>query len=364
MTKFIDTFFRHKFLLILPVVLITSLVTGYTLVTSPIYYESVTGIWVDRPAYLANAANSDWNPYLSAGVNQSTRLNELLRTQSFTNDIVRRTVLAPLLSTGKGTDRVNQLIAGGLSVSANGHLIVIRMKTENAQLSYQILDAVVGAFRDNAAADRINQASLATSFYESRLSTATDDLAQLTNAARQYMAANPGALGTSANSGPVAGARPVVADTSNPFQTLTVDPQLLDLQSRIQSKQTEVDGLRKSLDQARQDASASLEGQELGFQVVDPPQVPTVGGRDLKKRIITPAAALVGSLAFSAALLVLLSMSDRSVRGLTDVGLARVIGEVPELKLKRRAKKVGVIGTRRAIGFIAGAALPAPKGAK
>jgi uncharacterized protein involved in exopolysaccharide biosynthesis len=362
MTKFIETFFRHKFLLILPVVLITTLVTGYTLVSAPVYYESVTGIWVDRPAYLANAANSDWNPYLSAGVNQSTRLNELLRTQNFLNDIVRRTVLAPLLSKPQGTDRVDALIASGLSVSANGHLIVIRMKTENAQLSYGILTAVVSAFRDNAAADRINQASLATSFYESRLSTANDDLAQLTNAARQYMAANPGALGTSPGANPAAVLRP--SDTASPLQALTADPQLLDLQSRIQSKQAEVDGLRKSLDQARQDASASLDGQELGFQVVDPPQVPTVGGRDLKKRIITPAAALIGSLAFSAALLVLLTMSDRSVRGLSDIGLARVIGEVPELKLKRRTKNVGVIGTRRAIAFIAGAALPAPKGAK
>ena len=362
MTKFIETFFRHKFLLTLPPIFITALVTAYTLITAPVYYESVTGIWVDRPAYLAGAANSDWNPYLSAGVNQSNRLDELLRTQNFTSDIVRRTVLAPLLSTPKGVDRVDQLISAGLTVTANGHVIVIRMKTENAQLSYQLLDAVVNAFRDNTAADRINQASLATSFYQSRLSTATDELAQLTTSARQYMAANPGAFTSSA-------AAAAVLSPSTPAspalqQTLTTDPQLLDLQSQIQSKQAEVDGLRKSLDQASQDASASLQGTDIGFQVVDPPQVPTVGGRDLRKRIIAPAAALIGSLGFSAALLVLFTMTDRSVRTLADLSAARVIGEVPELNLKGRAKQTRQMGTRRAIAFVAGAALPAPKGAK
>ena len=358
MTKYIDTFFRHKLLLILPVVLISAMVTGYTLVTAPIYYESGTGIWVDRPAYLTNATNSDWNPYLSAGVNQSTRLNELLRTQSFINDVVRRTVLSPLLSTPKGVDRVDQLISGGLTVTANGHLIVVRMKTENALLSYQLLDALVNAFRDNAASDRINQASLATSFYESRLATATDELVQLTTSARQYVSANPGAFASSLNASGGASSGP------GSLQALTADPQLMDLQSRIQAKQDEVDGLRKSLDQARQDASASLDGQEFGFQVVDPPQVPTVGGRDLRKRIIAPAAALIGSLAFSAALLVLLTMTDRSVRSVADLDLATVVGEVPELKLKRRAKNAGQIATRRAIAFVAGAALPAPKGVK
>jgi uncharacterized protein involved in exopolysaccharide biosynthesis len=360
MTKFIETFFRHKLLLTLPPIFITALVTAYTLITAPVYYESVTGIWVDRPAYLASAANSDWNPYLSAGVNQSNRLSELLRTQNFTSDIVRRTVLAPLLSTPRGVDRVDQLVSSGLTVSANGHVIVIRMKTENPQLSYQVLDAVVSAFRDNTAADRINQASLATSFYQSRLSTATDDLAKLTTAARQYMAANPSAFMS-----PPAPVAPAAATLASPLQqTLTTDPQLVDLQSQIQSKQAEVDGLRKSLDQASQDASASLQGTDLGFQVVDPPQVPTVGGRDLRKRIITPAAALIGSLGFSAALLVLFTLSDRSVRSVSDLGLARVIGEVPDLNLKGRAKRTRQMATRRAIAFVAGAALPAPKGAK
>jgi hypothetical protein len=355
MTKFVETFFRHKLLLLLPPLLISAVVTGYTLVSGPVYYESLTGVWVDRPAYLASS-NTDWNTYVAPSVNQSTRLNELLRTQNFVNDVARRTVLAPLLSSPKGQDRISQLIAGGLTMTASGHLLVLRMKSENAQLSYQVLSAVVGAFKDSVASDRINQASLATSFYESRLATATDELAQAGTDARQYMAANP-RLGA------------VNLDLSQPLpsslQTLGVDPQLLDIQRRIESKQAEVDGLRKSLDQARLDASASLEGQELGFQVIDAPQIPTTGGRDLRKRIILPAGAMIGSLALSGVMLVLMAMNDRSVRSLADVaGMGRVVGELPDLRLKRIQRRIGAASTRRAVGFEAGAVLPALRGAK
>ena len=249
---------------------------------------------------------------------------------------------------------MSTLIGTGLVVAANGHVLMLSMRSENAQLSYQIVSAVVAAFRDNVAADRINQATLATSFYEARLKAADDELGQLTADVRQYLASNPRLGGLSDGRGLPAG-----------LQAVGGDPQILDMQRRLESKQAEVDGLRKSLDQARLDASASLEGQELGFQVVDPPSLPTTGGRDLKKRAIIPAAAMVLSLGLSAGLLMLLSMVDRSVRAESDLaGLGRVIGEVPHLRPRRIPRAFRRVAARRAIGFVAGAALPAPKGAR
>jgi uncharacterized protein involved in exopolysaccharide biosynthesis len=355
MTKFLETFFRYKLLLLLPPLLITAGVTSWTLITSPVIYDSMAGIWVDRPTYLASSS-PDGNPYASPAQNQSVRINELLHTQSFLNDIARRTVLAPLLSTTRGQDRVAALISNGLIVSGSGHLLFIRMRTENPQLSYEVLTAVVSAFKDNVAGDRISQASLATSFYESRLATATDELGQATNEVRQYLAANPRAGVLTLD--PTRALSPALS-------RVDVDPQLTDIQRRIEAKQSEIDSLRRSLEQARLDASASLEGQELGFQVIDAPIVPAQGGRDLKKRIILPAGALFGSFALSGVLLVLLSITDRTVRGVMDLSTAvRVIGEIPDLRVKGLQRRLGSVATRRAIGLVAGAALPVPSGAK
>ena len=48
-TKFLEAFFRHKLLVLLPPFLIPLIVGPYALVTAPIYYESFAGIWVDKP---------------------------------------------------------------------------------------------------------------------------------------------------------------------------------------------------------------------------------------------------------------------------------------------------------------------------
>ena len=77
-----------------------------------------------------------------------------------------------------------------------------------------------------------------------------------------------------------------------------------------------------------------------------------------------PAAGLVAGLLLSGALLVLLVAADRSVRSERDLlPSARVVGAIPRLKLRRMPKKAGPDATRRAIGFVAGTALPAPRGA-
>jgi hypothetical protein len=69
----------------------------------------------------------------------------------------------------------------------------------------------------------------------------------------------------------------------------------------------------------------------------------------------------------SIVLLVLLVTADRAVRMETDLPAnARVLGSMPNLKLKLRRipKSARRDAMRRAIGFAAGTALPAPGGSK
>ena len=51
-TKFLEAFFRHKLLVLLPPFLIPLIVGPWALMTAPIYYESFAGVWVDKPTYL------------------------------------------------------------------------------------------------------------------------------------------------------------------------------------------------------------------------------------------------------------------------------------------------------------------------
>jgi hypothetical protein len=132
---------------------------------------------------------------------------------------------------------------------------------------------------------------------------------------------------------------------------------------RLQIQQKQVEALRGNLESAQFDASAGLEGQELGFQIIDPPQLAAAPTRALRTRLIYPIAGLVVGIGLSLVLLVLLVAGDRTIRSETDLPTnARVLGAVPQLKLnlKNMPKGQRRDAMRRAIGFVAGTALPAP----
>jgi uncharacterized protein involved in exopolysaccharide biosynthesis len=353
MVRLIETFFRHKLLLLLPPILIPLLVGPPALLTAPISYESYAGIWVDRPTYLNY--QTDWNSYITPAQNQSGRLTELVKTQSFLDDVAKRTSLAPLVGTPRGEDRVQRTIADGLGVVASGkNLLVLRFRADTPQLAYEVLTGIVDAFNDNAANDEINQASLATSFYQSQLDDARTQLDAAQTALQQYVASNPRYTDT------------VKSTTSGGQPSLVLgqplDPQLAQLQHEVDFNQTEVARQRNTLEQAKISASAALQGQELGFQVLDAPQMPTTALRQTRNRLIIPLAGLLVGIVLSALALVLLMAGDRAVRNESDLGDVRVLGIVPTLKNKRLPKRAGPHAARRAIGFVAGSALPAPAG--
>ena len=86
-TKFLEAFFRHKLLVLLPPLLIPLLVGPWALMTAPIYYESFAGVWVDKPTYLNY--NDNFSIYSSASSQQANKLSEQLRTRSFMVEVAK-----------------------------------------------------------------------------------------------------------------------------------------------------------------------------------------------------------------------------------------------------------------------------------
>lgn len=350
--RVVETIFRHKLLLLLPALIIPLIVGPIALATAPVFYEAYVGVWVDRPAYLSSNG-SDWNGYLTPSQNQSTKLSELLRTRAFLVDVVGRTPLAPYIGNEAGEQRLRDMLAADFSMfPSSSHLLVLRYRAQTPLLAYQMINALVDAFKEKMATDRVDQANLATSFYQNQLDTAKADLAKATGELRRYVAANP-----------------QLTDPQGPdvtrVQVAGIDPQLAELQRRVDGAQQDLQRASNSLDQAQLDAAAALEGQELGFQVIDPAKVPTTATRELRKRIIYPIAGFLVGLVFSGVLLVLLVATDRTVRTEADVSsLARVVGVLPQLRIRRAPKHIGPDVARRAIGFVAGSALPAPREAR
>jgi hypothetical protein len=359
--KVLEAFFRHKLLILLPPVLIPLIVSPIVFLRAPTYYETFAGIWVSRPAYLTSSDTST-NQWITPAQDQSTRLGEQARTRAFLRDVARRApLLAPLVGSDRGEARIQLIIGAGLTVSPSGNnLLVLRFRADTAELSYQVLNALIEAYVDKAVTDRVEQGGLATSFYESRLQTAQEELGKSNEALRRYVAANPRLTTID----PARGASATTASRLG-LPAMAIDPELAELMRRAESAQRDVDRARDSLDKTQLAVAASLEGQELGFQVVDRPLMPTAPTQERRRLLVFPAAALLVGIGLSAALLILLVAADRSVRSTADLApTLRVVGVVPRLQLKRIPRRAGPDTTRRAIGFVAGTALPAPDGAR
>jgi uncharacterized protein involved in exopolysaccharide biosynthesis len=223
--------------------------------------------------------------------------------------------------------------------------VSLRYRAPTPQLSVQVLSAVIDSYKARSTSDRTGQATLAISFYESRVQAAEEKLQESTEALRGYIAGNPRLADTS-RGGTAASAA-------------IADPQLTEFQRRVEADQREAERTRAALEKARFDVEASLEGQDLGFPVVDPPRAPTSSSRDLRKMLIFPIAGMLGGVAISAMLLVLLIAGDRTIRSEAELAsTGRVLGMVRHLRVKRIPRKARADATRRAIGFVAGAALP------
>ncbi len=351
--RLLEALFRHKLLLILPPLIIPGIVTPIAFLYTPPVYETAVGVWVDHPATLDY--KDGFNPYITPANNQAARLGELLRTRAFLLDVAQRTTtLAPLVGTPSGETRIAETIQRSVAIGANGgdHLLVVRVQASTPRSSYELCKALIDAYQEKSAADNADQSDVAVQFYESRAQDARLALTKATQDLRRYVGSrSPDGQASDSDQGSLPAA--------------LLDPRLAGLQSAVQQAQNDYNTAQSLLTRAQHDAAASSQGIQYGFQVLDQPQMPTQPTSQTKKLLIYPIAAAVAGLALSGLLLVLLVASDRSIRSESDLapGL-RVVGVLPSLRLKRVPKAFRGVATRRAIGAVAGTALPAPGGAK
>jgi len=243
--KIMESFFRHKLLILLPPLIIPLIVGPITFLTWPVYYESVVGVWVEQPSYLKfDDGSTRYKPPSEA---RADRLLELMRIRAFLAEVVKKTSLAPLMDSDGGEERVRNLIGRDFATFTSGdHLLNLRFRAATPELSLQVVTAIVDAFRDRVADDRSNQASVATSFYQSRVDTAQDELEQANAALRRYSAASArrGVLNSP-------GVGSGTASLRNDPPLAAVDPQLAELMNRVELVRNEYERARTVLDQAQ-----------------------------------------------------------------------------------------------------------------
>jgi uncharacterized protein involved in exopolysaccharide biosynthesis len=352
-TKILETFFRHSRVILAPALLIPAIVVPTAWFTAPVYYEAVASVWAGTPPVPVGSQDEAVR-YLTPAQAQTAKLSAMLRTRWMRDAIAGRTSAAPLIGTQAGEDTLQRMVEKDLTITTTGNdLLSLKFRGSSSELAQQFLQAVIDTYKDKASTDSASAGAVASSFYQDQLQDAQAALDNANRDLRRYLAAHP----EYASSG--AGAPAALAD-----------PTLATLQNNVQYSQKLLEDAKAAAQQAELKAAAALDAQDAAFEVIDPPVAAVRPTRDIKTLIIFPAAALVLGLGLSSLLLVLLVSGDRTARDDADLAALglRVLANVPQVQLARsRGLPEGLAtghAARRAIGFIASNALPAPSGAQ
>jgi uncharacterized protein involved in exopolysaccharide biosynthesis len=308
MVRYLEAFYRHRILLLAPIVLAVAASLGWT-VAQPRLYEATARIWVDASS-TPTGQSASWNQYTAPSDAQAAVIKELLQTTSFSAKVGRRgplaqylenspnayngtlsTITGPLYSLGStpgpaSTDQMDGMLASTLSNRAN----VIPVGPQVLSITFDAPNPVVAAGTARAIVDE---------FF--------DEMRALRNAAAQS----------------------------------TVDFYAAQVKNEPKPSPNDALGqqryasLQDKLDAARLDLAAQTQPGAGGFRLIDAPAVPSQAKGLRKALLFAGIAGLVIGVSLALLALMLLTWSDTSLQMPEEVEKSlgrRVIGVVPRAR--------------------------------
>jgi uncharacterized protein involved in exopolysaccharide biosynthesis len=336
MIRYLETFYRHRLLVLTPVLLAVAIALSIVLV-QPKTYDSTARIWFYRTD-LATIAQ----PSTTVADQQAAVFRELLNARSFDLKAGERGPLSSYLAAAGGASNLPSRVgarlglAGVWSTAASGsesvddHVYKILSKTvlvaapgaqvvevsfaaPNAEVAQGTVQALLDEFTAEVLDNRRAQAQAVIDFYDQQLTAQAAAVATAEANVSKYLAAHP----KSRSDGPA------------PDVTLITLTHAAE-QARAQYAQYVV-----GQNQAKLDLAAQNQAEGAGFRVLDAPNLPNTPDGILPGLIRAAVAGLLVGLLVAAFSLLTLTAADTSIRHPNEVRRAlglRMVGQVPRLQ--------------------------------
>ena len=310
MTRYIETFFRHKVLLLTPLVL-TLLVSVWYVSQQPTTYTASTTVWFDTQA--PGPAYFDVTNFIPQPAGQAqTVLTQLLTTKDFLVKAANRGPLAG--ASGQAASSSTDKVAAELGSSVTAYAVgpqVLRLLTTNGNptVATKQLQGVLDQFFDELKSIRTDRDGASINYYQPRVDSATDTLNKAQAAQIAYLADHPQAAAAGASA----------------------DPQYAALSGAVVSAQAQFMDADKALTQAKQ--ALATDQASATSHVIDPPG-DAVANSKKKSAIMAGGAGLVFGLLLGLLGLVAMTAADTAPRRRQDVettpGGLQVVASIAE----------------------------------
>lgn len=196
--RFLETYFRHRWLYLLPIVIVVGAAVGYYSTTKPTY--TARGIlYVNDPSLLTSLTaiqNNETNWWITPAQATTNEINELLQTDAFVRAVIKETDLEEFMD--DGMERVGEIIAGvrrGVKVNpAGNNQLYINVTSEFPEISYQLVPGVINSYLFWQINTERQDSQVAQEFFQDLIKDYTADLEGARQALADYYDAHPAPL--------------------------------------------------------------------------------------------------------------------------------------------------------------------------
>jgi capsular polysaccharide biosynthesis protein len=327
--RLLENYFRHRWLYLLPIVLMTAAAGAYLALSKPLYLSEGT-IYVRKESLLAalTQVRDDgyvWNTAANVAV---TDLQELVRTEAFVRAVFDETDMKAAMADPVQAGALIEWYRQQLTVAAMGeNLIRLGITDESPATAHQLADATIRVYKAWKLNVDQQESAVAQAFFTDLISPLQKELDDARAKLDAFLEANPD---------PVRGERPLAEQ----LQIQRYQDVITSIDTRLQDAITKEESARLAMSQAESDVDQT-------YLLIDAPKQPTEPETSLKQMAITAAIFVAVGVILSTVAIIGGVVLDRSLRLGVDVRhelqlpvLAQVADatRLPKVKGKRRGK--------------------------
>jgi capsular polysaccharide biosynthesis protein len=255
--RLLESYFRHRWLYLVPIV-IALVAGGAYIATKPPTYSTSGQLYVSQQNLLADltSSNTGGSWWISAAQATVTELNELIGTQAFIRSVIKKTDLEKQMADGPtSVDATITYARKILSIQPVGDKLVdISATGEDPVVVYQIVGATMDAYVQWKINSGYQESTAASAFFDNLMKPYQDEVDKTRSDLITFLTDHPQ---------PVRGDRP-------PEETMEIDR----LQALVKRSEDRLNSARDNGESARLSQAKSESVTKQTYMVIDQPQKP------------------------------------------------------------------------------------------